>query len=238
MILENANNIRKRISTACERCGRNAGQITLVAVTKTFGNEVIKEALSAGLRDFGENYVNEFSRKYAEFEAETIRWHYIGHLQRNKVKEVIGKTFLIHSVDSIRLAEEISKRAESIGRKVDILLEVNTSGEESKFGLRPGETAETARTIYGIPNINLCGLMTIGPFLSDPELSRPSFRMLRELREKIESGGIPLPHLSMGMTNDFEIAIEEGATIIRVGTALFGKRQPKHNQELSELGLP
>jgi PLP dependent protein len=227
MIFENANNIRRRIAEACGRCGRKTEEITLVAVTKTFGVDVIKEALSLGMRDFGENYVNEFCQKYAEFSGEDIRWHFIGHLQRNKVKEIIGKTTLIHSVDSVRLAEEISKRAEVIGRNVDVLIEVNTSGEESKFGVQPEETASLATALVKIPNISVSGLMTIGPFLPDPELSRPAFRLLRELRDAIQKDGIAIPHLSMGMTNDFEIAIEEGATIIRVGTALFGKRQPK-----------
>jgi pyridoxal phosphate enzyme (YggS family) len=227
MIFENAHNIRRRIAEACGRCGRKTEEITLVAVTKTFGVDVIKEALSAGMRDFGENYVNEFCQKYAEFSGEDIRWHFIGHLQRNKVKEIIGKTTLIHSVDSVRLAEEISRRAEASGRNVDVLIEVNTSGEESKFGAQPEETASLVTALAKIPNISVSGLMTIGPFLADPELSRPAFRLLRELRDAIQKDGIAIPHLSMGMTNDFEIAIEEGATIIRVGTALFGTRQPK-----------
>jgi pyridoxal phosphate enzyme (YggS family) len=227
MVLENTHNIRRRIAETCERCGRKTEEITVVAVTKTFGVDVIKEAFAAGLHEFGENYVNEFCRKYAELSDKNIRWHYIGHLQRNKVREIIGKTALIHSVDSERLAEEISKRAETTGKKVDILIEVNTSGEESKFGVRPEETASLVKALVKIPYISVSGLMTIGPFLPDPESSRPAFRLLREIRDGIQQDGIPIPHLSMGMTNDFEVAIEEGATIIRVGTALFGKRKPK-----------
>ncbi|MFI5253048.1 MAG: YggS family pyridoxal phosphate-dependent enzyme [Bacteroidota bacterium] len=235
MILENANIIRKRISATCERCGRNPENITLVAVTKTFGFDVISSAIEAGLKDFGENYVGEFHEKSDRFIGEDLRWHFIGHLQRNKVKNIIGKTFLIHSVDSIELAREISKHAVNLEKNVDILLEVNTSGEKSKFGVEPDEAGKMVEAIQKIQKVNLMGLMTIGPFLPDPESSRPAFRMLRQLRDTAQANGISLPHLSMGMTNDFEIAIEEGATIIRIGTALFGKRAPKQKQELSQL---
>ena len=224
MIHDNIGHIQGRIEAVCKRLGRKVDEITLVAVSKTFGNEVIREALDAGLLDFGENYVQEFTRKTAEFEKTAIRWHFIGHLQRNKVKDVIAKTFLIHSVDSSRLAEEISTQAAKRGLTAKFLLEVNTSGESTKFGLRPDETLDTVRSISRIPNLELEGLMTIGPFLPDPEQSRPAFRTLRELRDQAVTAGIPLRHLSMGMTNDFEVAIEEGATIIRIGTALFGKR--------------
>ena len=226
MIIENVEHIRGRIAATCARIGRNPEEVILVAVTKTFGSDVVREAIKAGLQDFGENYLQEFDGKYTELEGNKIRWHFIGHLQRNKVKNVIGRTYLIHSVDSVDLAKEISRRAAKIETIANILLEVNTSGEETKYGLRPDETPSVIKSVSLIPNLKLLGLMTIGPFLPDPEQSRPAFRILGQIRAVAESAGIPLPHLSMGMTNDFEVAIEEGATIIRIGTALFGQRHP------------
>ena len=191
---------------------------------------MVGEAVRAGIVDIGENYVQELHRKRENLTDEGIRWHFIGHLQRNKVKELSSWIHLIHSIDSRRLAEEISHQAAINGRTIDILVEVNTSGEQTKFGVTPGETPTFVRELSGLPNIRIAGLMTIGPFLPDPEDSRPAFRILRQLRDRIEDSGIHMSHLSMGMSNDFEVAIEEGATLVRIGTAIFGKRvKPDHN---------
>ncbi len=228
MIGENVENIRQRIARACEHAGRKPEEITLVAVTKTFSAEFVRGAVQAGILDIGENFVQELRDKRAELHDEGIRWHFIGHLQTNKVKYIADWVFLVHSVDSLALGKEISKRAEQARRTIDILLEVNTTGEQSKFGLRPDAVIASVKGLSGLPNINVAGLMTIGPFLPDPEGSRPAFRLLRELRDAAVKQGFHLPHLSMGMTNDFEVAIGEGATLIRVGTAIFGKRSKQH----------
>jgi len=224
MVAENVKNIRGRIDAACARVGRRTQDITLIAVAKTFGSDLIREAVRAGVADIGENYVQEMQEKQRLLDGEAIRWHFIGHLQSNKVKNVIGTVQCIHSVDSLSLAREISTRAGHAGRTIDILLEVNTSGETSKFGVSPQQAPDLVRTLIPLSNINVAGFMTIGPLLPDPEQSRPAFRVLRELRQSLENEGIRLPHLSMGMTNDFEVAIAEGATMIRIGTALFGTR--------------
>lgn len=224
MIAENIENIRKRIQQTCFRCGRKPEEITLVGVTKTFGVDRIQLALDAGLKDFGENYVQELRDKRARLADAGIRWHFIGHLQRNKVKYIIDFIHLIHSVDDVELGEEINKRAEKAGRSVDLLVEVHTTAEESKYGAHPEKVAGLIRELRQFKNVRVQGLMTMGPFSDNPEDSRPSFRLLADLKRKVEGEGIPLKHLSMGMTNDFEIAIEEGATILRIGTAIFGSR--------------
>lgn len=185
---------------------------------------MIRQAVDAGFVDIGENFVQELIRKREGLGDDRIRWHFVGHLQTNKVKYIAPWIHLIQSVDSIRLGEEISKQAGKAGRVVDVLVEVNTSGEATKYGVNPAGTRKLVSELANLENLGVSGLMTIGPFLPDPESSRPSFRMLRELRQKLESEGFQLPHLSMGMTNDFEVAIEEGATIVRIGTAIFGER--------------
>jgi len=224
MIAENIQYIKDRIERASARSGRNSAEITVVAVAKTFSSDAVREAVGAGVPDIGENYVQELLTKRSVLENEPIRWHFIGHLQTNKVKAVAGWIHAIHAVDSLRLGEEIAKRAKEFDRSIDILVEVNTSGETSKFGVRPDEAEKLVAALNVLDHIRVKGLMTIGPLLPDPESARPAFRMLRQLKESLEGKGILLDHLSMGMTNDFEVAIEEGATMIRVGTAIFGKR--------------
>jgi pyridoxal phosphate enzyme (YggS family) len=224
MVAENVKNIRQRIASACAHAGRTPEEVTLIAVTKTFNHLRVKEALDAGVIDIGENYVQEAREKQELLQDEQIRWHFIGHLQSNKVKYIIPWVSFVHAVDSLKLGEELSRQAAKTGREIDVLVEVNTSAESTKFGVQPDETRLLVKELSTLSNINVAGLMTIGPFLPDPELSRPAFRMLCELREECRQDGFNLPHLSMGMTNDFEVAIEEGATMVRIGTAIFGKR--------------
>jgi PLP dependent protein len=225
MVAENVQKLRQRIVSHCTRVGRNPAEVILIAVSKTVSVELLRKAVDAGIYDIGENYVQEMEQKHDALQNEKIRWHFIGHLQTNKVKYIIEWIHLIHSVDSLALGQEISKRAERAKRTVDILVEVNTSGEENKFGVSPLLTCALVKDLVQLPNINIAGLMTMGPFFPNPEDSRPAFRTLRELKQIIERDGIPLRHLSMGMSNDFEIAIDEGATIVRVGTAIFGPRE-------------
>ena len=227
MVDENVQRIRQRIVSACARSNRPPEEVTLVAVTKTFSSRSIRDALASGVRDIGENYIQELTGKYAELSREDIRWHFIGHLQSNKVKHIVPWIHCIHSVDSVALGKEIAKHAETSGRTLSVLIEVNTSGESTKFGVSPDSAHSLAQQLNELKNISVDGLMTIGPFLPDPEASRPSFRRLANLKSDIAKAGIPMRHLSMGMTNDFEVAIEEGATMVRIGTAIFGKRAKK-----------
>lgn len=230
MIRENIETIRSRIAEACGKARRDPDEVTLLAVSKTFSSDAIAEAVAAGIVDVGENYVQELLNKKLQLESLPVRWHFIGHLQSNKVKYVAGWIHLVHAVDSIGLASELDKRAKQAGRVIDVLLEVNTTGEKSKFGLRPEATTGFVQSLAAFQNIRIAGLMTIGPFLPDPEGSRPMFRTLRLLKDEVAALNQPnveMRHLSMGMTGDFEVAIEEGATIIRVGTAIFGKRTRK-----------
>ncbi len=188
---------------------------------------MITEAVRHGVHDIGENFVQELLTKRKQVADERVRWHFVGHLQSNKVKYIADFVHLIHSVDSLKLAQEIDKRAAGVGRRIDVLIEVNTSGEATKHGVRPDETVAVVRDIARLGHVQIRGLMTIGPFLPDPEQSRPCFRILREVGERIRSEGIDnvdMAHLSMGMTNDFEVAVEEGATVVRLGTAFFGRR--------------
>ncbi|GBD91831.1 hypothetical protein BMS3Abin04_02563 [bacterium BMS3Abin04] len=224
MFSENLNIVKKNISDALNQTGKSINDIKLVAVSKTKPVEIILEAYNLGLRDFGENKAKELKAKSAELPKD-IHWHFIGHLQRNKVKEVIPVAELIHSVDSIKIAGEINKRANAIGKVQKILIEVNTSEEETKFGLSTVEQVnEVAHFCNEASNLNLCGLMTMAPFTGNEKILRNCFIKLREMKENLNSNGFNLKELSMGMTNDYEIAIEEGATIVRIGTALFGKR--------------
>lgn len=223
-ISANLSHILKRIKLAAERAGRDAETIKLVAVTKNVGIPKIREAIAGGVTIIGENRIQEAREKFNEI-GSTVQWHFIGHLQTNKVKYLFDIFSLIHSVDSLPLAEEIQKRAEKKGIKTDILIEVNISGEKTKFGISPEKVIALARDISKLKNINLKGLMTIPPFSESPEDSRQYFRMLRTLVTDVKKDGIKINELSMGMSNDFEVAIEEGATIIRIGTAIFGERR-------------
>jgi pyridoxal phosphate enzyme (YggS family) len=232
MIRENINAIRQRIDAACARSGRNPANVTLLAVSKTFPAEAVGEAVDAGLAEVGENYVQELLEKRDALLESNIRWHFIGHLQSNKVKYIAEWIHLIHAVDNVGLAREIDKRALQAKRVIDVLIEVNTTDEQSKFGVKPDATVEFVKSLSAFENIRVAGLMTIGPFLPDPEGSRPMFRTLRLLKEEIARLGqanVEMKHLSMGMTGDFEVAIDEGATIVRIGTAIFGKRTKKNS---------
>jgi len=216
MIDDNLKSVRRRIATCCERSGRSQGEVKLIAVTKEASSQDIGMALSLGVKDIGENRIQDAAIKYDEIGARAV-WHMIGHLQTNKAKDAVRIFSLIHSVDSVRLAEAIDKEASKLGKVQDILVQVNVSGEASKFGIEPDRAAELIKKISACINVRVRGLMTIAPESEDPESSRPYFKALNELRNRI--GG--LPELSMGMTGDFEIAIEEGATMLRVGRAIF-----------------
>lgn len=227
MIPVNIDEVRRRIDATCVRIGRPPDEVTLVAVSKTFPAGHIREAVHAGVTDIGENYVQELLRKRAQLTGEMIRWHFIGHLQSNKVRQIVPWVTLIHAVDNVGVAREIDRRAGETGRVIDVLVEVNTTGEGTKFGVVPDATLSFVRSLEGLRNLRVAGLMTIGPFLPDPEGSRPMFQRLRRLRDEAareKQANAPLNHLSMGMSGDFEVAIEEGATIVRLGTAIFGSR--------------
>ncbi|MBQ8933688.1 MAG: YggS family pyridoxal phosphate-dependent enzyme [Lachnospiraceae bacterium] len=226
MIRENLEQVRKNIADACARAGRDPSEVILLAVSKTKPLEMIREAVAAGQRAFGENYVQELTEKY-EALGNSVDWHMIGHLQRNKVKYIIGKTSLIHSVDSIRLAEQIEKEAEKKDVSVDVLLEVNVAHEDSKWGFTPEETIEAVKTVSAFPHVHVCGLMTSAPITEDPESNRPYFCELRRLFDTIAASApehVDMRVLSMGMTGDYQVAVEEGATLVRVGTGIFGAR--------------
>ena len=231
---ENLNAIRSRIAAACERAGRAADSVTLVAVTKTHPAELISEAAKLGLRVFGENKVQEAKAKIPQCPGH-LRWHMIGHLQSNKCRDAVALFEMIESVDSLPLAEELSKRADQASKTMAILLEINLAGEATKFGYRPEKLLAELAQINSLARLEVHGLMTVPPWAPNPERVRPVFRELRELKKKCEDLiGAPLPHLSMGMSGDFEVAIEEGATIVRIGTALFGERSSRRRDEGSE----
>jgi PLP dependent protein len=226
MIAENVENIRRRIAASCRSVGRNPEEVTLVAVSKTVDVDVVRQAVRAGCWDLGENYVQDLRDKREQLLGEPVRWHFIGHLQTNKIKYIVEWVHMIHAVDSLNLGEQLSHWSAKMNRTLDVLVEVNTSGEESKFGVAPSAAFEFVKILREIPRLNVKGLMTMGPFLPDPEDSRPSFRALRQLKEHLHRCGVDVPVLSMGMTNDFEVAIEEGSTMVRIGTAIFGGRTP------------
>ncbi|MBN2537814.1 YggS family pyridoxal phosphate-dependent enzyme [candidate division WOR-3 bacterium] len=218
--------VRQRIAAACDRAGRDPRAVTLVAVTKTHPAEVVEQALRAGITDVGENRIQEAAAKKPQVSL-PCRWHLVGHLQTNKAGRALEMFDTIQSLDSGRLADALQRRCAELNKTIDVLLEVNTSGEASKFGVEPGAAAGLCARVLELDRLRLTGLMTIGPgwAIDDPEASRPSFRRLRQLAAELRARfGIPLPRLSMGMTSDFEVGIEEGATDIRVGTALFGAR--------------
>jgi len=218
-VKENLVILENRIASACLRASRSREDITLIAVTKTQPTEIIREAYDLGIRDFGENRVQELSKK-KDLLPNDIRWHLIGHLQSNKAKYIAPFIHYVHSIDSIETAKELSKRAEQNDRKIDVLLEINVAGEATKEGIAVSEAESLLHLIFEeATSLSLKGLMTVAPFEEDPEKVRSYFRELRDLRDHIG-----LKELSMGMTNDFEVAIEEGATMIRIGSALFGER--------------
>ena len=226
MIKEHLTEVKERIEQACIRSGRNPGEVTLIAVSKTKPVPMLEEAYAAGARDFGENKVQEIAAKKPEL-PEDIRWHMIGHLQRNKVGQVLGKAVLIHSVDSLRLARQIETDAAKAGLDVDILLEVNVAREESKYGFMLEEVEDAIMTIKDFPHVHIKGLMTIAPFVENPEENRGIFKKLFEFAVDIDKKNIDnvtMGVLSMGMSGDYEVAIEEGATMVRVGTSIFGSR--------------
>lgn len=225
-IEKNLYEIKKRIEEAALRSGRKPEEIELITVSKTVDVPRIKQAVDAGARLLGENRVQEILEKYDEL-SPYASFHLIGHLQKNKVKYIIGKVSLIHSVESKALAEEIDKRARQAGIIQHILIEVNVSGEESKFGVKPDETAELVKSISEYENVRVDGLMTIAPFGAEEDELRRIFRGLKNIAGKIEAldiKNVSMKELSMGMTNDFELAVEEGATMVRVGTGIFGER--------------
>jgi hypothetical protein len=225
-IVDNVREVRDRIEAAASRALRDPDDVRLVVVTKTVELGRIVEAIEAGVTCIGENRVQEAERKFTD-ELPPVEKHLVGHLQTNKVKKALELFDMIQSVDSLRLAREISSRREAAGNTMDVLVEVNTSGEDTKYGLEPTEVVGAVREMADLKGLRIAGLMTIGAFLPDPEDVRPCFRTLRGIRDAIEEEVIPgvsMDHLSMGMTNDYEVAIEEGATIVRVGRAIFGER--------------
>ncbi len=225
-VAENLKRVRERIARAAVRSGRQPEEIRLVAVTKTVPPERINEAIRAGVRSIGENRVQEAREKKEQ--VEPVEWHLVGHLQTNKVKYAVKLFDLIQSVDSLHLAEEISKRCGKLGVEMPILVEVNTSGEETKFGVEPGRAIELVEQVAALPHLKILGLMTIGVFSDDVPAVRRCFTTLRNLAEEIrrlQISGVEMKYLSMGMSSDFEIAIEEGSNMVRIGTAIFGPRQ-------------
>ena len=226
MLIERYNEVKKHVEEACKRVGRDPREVTVIAVSKTKPLEMVEELRKEKVLDFGENKVQEIMEKYEPM-GPGVHWHLIGHLQTNKVKYIIDKVDMIHSVESLRLAEEINKRAAAKDLVMDILVEVNMADEESKFGVKPEEVEAFLHDLSQFPNIRVRGLMTVAPFVENPEENRVYFRKMRELLvdmngKKIDN--INMDMLSMGMTGDYEVAIEEGATIVRVGTGIFGER--------------
>ncbi len=220
----NIEQVQQRIAAACARANRDPSSVTLLAVTKTQSPEIVSEAARLGLTLFGENKVQEAKSKIPLCSGR-LAWHMIGHLQSNKARDAVSLFSMIQSVDSLHLAEEINRRAEQASKTMPILLEVNIVGEASKFGYKPEQLLADFKQLNALPRLEIHGLMTVPPWTPSPERVRPVFRRLRELKLECEQIlGAPLPHLSMGMTGDFEVAIEEGASLVRIGTALFGER--------------
>ncbi len=231
MIAENLKILNERIQSKCNELNRDPEKIKLIAVSKTYAVDAINIANDLGLTDFGENKAQELRDKY-NILGDKVTWHFIGGLQRNKVKYVVNAASFIHSVDSVSLVDEIDKHAAKLGKVQKILLEVKTSFEESKSGAEGEDNlTELARHCGSLENINLIGLMTMAPFTNDEKIIRQSFSELRKLKDKLNGYGFNLSELSMGMTNDFEIAIEEGATMLRIGSAIFGSRKYTKQQE-------
>jgi len=224
-IAERVADVQARIVAACARAGRKAEEVEIIGVTKTFGPDVVDEAWRAGVRRMGENRVQEAVAKIPQC-GSGPEWHLIGHLQRNKVRPALEFFSVFHALDSVRLVEQLDRVAEEAGVQPRVLLELNVSGEASKFGIKPDEAVAVVDQVLRARSVTLIGLMTMAPFFPDPQQTRPVFARLRELRDRIERDcGVRLPQLSMGMSNDFEIAVEEGATWVRLGSVLFGHRQ-------------
>ncbi len=228
-IAVNIAQIRERIDQACLRSGRNPAEVHLIAVSKVKPAQLVEAAFAAGQQLFGENYVQEFCDKAEQVEA-PVSWHFIGALQTNKVKYLRGKVEMIHSVDRLALAQEIDKQWRKLGKFVDILIQVNLGDESSKSGCSPDKLVQLAKDISNLENIRIKGLMCLPPFSAEPEEVRPWFRQLRQLRDELAALKLPkveMKELSMGMSGDFEVAVEEGATLVRVGTAIFGERNKR-----------
>jgi len=235
MIAENLAAVRARVDAAAQRVGRDPREITLVGVTKDVGVEAAREAVTLGLADLGENRVQELKKKQEALSDLDVRWHMIGTLQRNKVSQVVAGVVLIHSVDSVSLGEMVGRRTQAKAATQDVLLEVNAGDEATKHGVPPAGVLDTAKELLDVDGLRLCGLMTIAP-QGDPSAARRAFRALRELRDAIRERAPDVTELSMGMTEDFELAIEEGATIVRIGTAIFGARAPQPGAKASRSG--
>jgi pyridoxal phosphate enzyme (YggS family) len=224
VLRRNLDAVRERMAAACERAGRQPDDVLLVAVVKTVGPEVVRALPSLGVTDVGENRVQQARGKQEALGGTAgLTWHMVGHVQTNKVRHALRVFKMFQSVDSLRLAEEIDRRAEREGLRVPVLVQCNVSGEESKSGVGGDKLRKLLEQLLPLDNVRVRGLMTMAPLVEDPEETRPWFAALRELAEKARTAtGLPMPHLSMGMTQDFEVAIEEGATMVRIGTALFG----------------
>src|SRR5256885_1023821 len=230
-LAENLASIRRRMAAACARAGRDPASVTLLAVSKGMPPDTVREAAEAGLTLFGENRVQEGRAKIPLCPGR-LRWHLIGHLQSNKCRDAVQSFEMIQSVDSIDLAREIQKWADKQAKTMPVLLEVNLAGESTKFGFKPDQVLAQLESVNALPRLEIQGLMTVAPWTQTPDRVRPIFRQLRELKEGCEARlGAPLPHLSMGMSGDFEVAIEEGSTVVRLGTALFGPRSPAKFRE-------
>jgi pyridoxal phosphate enzyme (YggS family) len=223
-IKENLLRVIERIENAAQRTGRNSSEIKLVAVSKTVESARIREAIEAGVSILGENYIQEAQKKIEEI-GRPVAWHFIGHLQSNKAKYAVRLFDMIHSLDSLPLAEELNQRAKQAGRITKVMIELNLSRETTKFGADKERLYNLVKGIRDLSNLSLEGLMTMPSYFDSPEMSRPYYIELRGLKEEMVREGIPIKELSMGMSNDFEIAIEEGATYVRVGTAIFGARK-------------
>jgi len=223
---EQIETVKADITNICEKFGKLSDTVTLLGVTKTYEAEVINQSIEYGITDIAENKVQEILRKY-DIVQKPVRWHLIGHLQTNKVKYIIDKVDLIHSVDSLKLAKEISDRAEKIGKIQDVLIQINVADETQKFGISPNALDDLVEATSSLSNIRICGLMNIAPFVEDPELLRADFKIMNELFQKLKHcthSNVEAKFLSMGMSNDYEIAIEEGSNMIRIGTKIYGKR--------------
>jgi PLP dependent protein len=230
-LTENLEKIQRQIREACKRANRDEHSVLLLAVSKTHPAEAIQAAVNCGQIFFGESKIQEAKAKIPLCPGRA-RWHFIGHLQSNKVRDAVELFEMIQSVNSLALAREISKRCGQASKTMPVLIEVNVAGEASKFGYQPQQLLVDLKELNALPGIEIQGLMTIPPYATEPEKSRPHFRRLREFKSRcVEILGAPLPHLSMGMSGDFEIAIEEGATMVRIGTALFGQRQKLNSQK-------
>ncbi len=223
VLSDNLKSLQAEIAAAARKAGRDPQEVLLLAVTKTVGIEDVRRAAALGLQDFGENRLQEAAQKLQAFSD--LRWHFIGHLQTNKVKQVLESFSLIHSLDRLTLAKELQRWGDRLEKEIEALIQVNVSGEDSKFGLEPSQLPDFLLEISELPRIKVKGLMTMAPWVEDPEEVRPLFRQLRELRQANARPCLPLHQLSMGMTNDYAIAVEEGATIVRIGSALFGPRK-------------